>query len=98
MFQGSSKEARQTVASGTWDSHRILIDCDGYSCVLVANSGLIDSKRPTPPARIVRRGSGGQQRRQNCRHTGTVESRSIFDGASGSSAKAIILMNLIPLS
>ena len=86
------------IASGAWDSRRILIDCDGCYCALVTNNGFIDSKRPTPPTRIVGRGSGDQQRRQNGRHTGTVETRSRFDDASGSSAKAIVSMDLIPLS
>ena len=78
-----NEEARKTIASRPWDISRILIDCDGYSCVLVVNSGSIDSQRPLPPTRIVGCGSSGQQCRQNGRHTGTVKSTSIFNSANG---------------
>ena len=94
---GSSNDAI-TIASGRWDSRRIRIDCDGYSCALVASSSSIESPRAPPPSRRVDRGLGGQQRRRNGRHTGTVESRSRFDGASGSSAKAIVLIDLVLLT
>ena len=87
-----------TIASGRWDSRRIRIDCGGYSCALTASSGSVESPRAPPPSERVGRGSDGQQRRRNGRHTGTVESRSRSDGTSGSSAKAIVSMDLIHLS
>ena len=54
------KEARQTPTPGPWVSHRTPIDCGGYSCALVANSGSNKNSRPPPPTRVVRRETGGQ--------------------------------------
>ena len=43
------------------DSRRILIDCDGYSCVLVTISGSMERPRPSPSIRAVGRWPNGQQ-------------------------------------
>ena len=34
------------IASGAWDSRRILIDCDGYSYAMVAISGSMEGHDP----------------------------------------------------
>ena len=81
------------------DSLRNPIDFDGYSFAVVANSGSIKSPaQPLPPTRMVGCGSGRQQCRQNCRPVGTIKSASRFDGAGESLAKAIVSMDLVPLS
>ena len=67
-----------------WDSCRILIDCDGYSCASVANDGSFESPRPSPLIRVVGLWSSGQQRRRYGRSAGSIESSSRFDRASGS--------------
>ena len=64
----------------------------------MASSGSIESPRAPPLSRRVGHGLGDQQRHQNGRHTGTVGSQSRFDGAGGSSAKAIVSMDLVLLS
>ena len=65
---------------------------------MVAIDGSIESPRSPPSIRMVGRQSGGQQRRQNGRPAGAIESASRFYGASEIAAKAIVLINLIALT